>query len=139
MQLEGPRWVQEDKTVVTFNVSGNYRKTRKFLKNAENLNFNAILDKYGKQGVEALRAKTPKRTGKTADSWYYKVSKGLDGFTIYWNNSNVNQGVNIALIIQYGHGTRSGYFIKGRDYINPAIRPIFDAIGEAAWKEVNKE
>lgn len=96
----------------------------------------SILKKYGEQGVKALSEATPKDTGKTAASWSYKISNTSKGFKLDWTNSNTNQGVNIALIIQYGHGTSTGAYVQGRDYINPALKPIFDEIANAVWKEV---
>lgn len=87
-------------------------------------------------GVDALAAATPVDTGKTASSWFCKIVQGDNSASISWSNSNVNDGVNIAIILQYGHGTRNGGYVEGRDYINPAITPIFDEILEKVWKEV---
>ena len=87
-------------------------------------------------GVDALAAATPVDTGKTAASWTYEIEKKNGSYSIVWLNTNVNKYVNIALILQYGHGTRNGGYVKGRDYINPAIQPIFDKIAEDAWREV---
>lgn len=95
------------------------------------------LDSWGRKGVNALSSATPRDTGLTAESWYYQIVRTKDGVRIQWLNSNVNNGVNIALIIQYGHAARNGVFIEGRDYINPALEPIFDSIEESAWKEVS--
>ena len=94
------------------------------------------LDQYGKQGVEALRVATPVDTGLTAASWSYQIVKEKDRIAIEFHNSNINDHVNIALILQYGHGTGTGGWVEGRDYINPAIQPIFDQLAEDAWKEV---
>lgn len=124
--------------MVTFKVSGSYSKTKKFLKNASKMDIRAILDKYGKKGVEALQKATPKDTGKTSESWSYEIQNGPNGPVLYWKNSNRVDGVLIALIIQYGHGTRQGAYIQGKDYINPAIRPIFNDFAKNAWKEVTK-
>lgn len=124
--------------MVTFKVSGSYSKTKKFLKNASKMDIRAVLDKYGKKGVEALRKATPKDTGKTSESWSYEIQNGPNGPVLYWKNSNRVDGVLIALIIQYGHGTRQGAYIQGKDYINPAIRPIFNDFAKNAWKEVTK-
>jgi hypothetical protein len=96
------------------------------------------LKKYGEDGVKALADATPKDSGKTAASWSYEVEKSKGSYTIAWTNSNINDGVPIAVILQYGHGTRNGGYVQGRDYINPAIRPIFDQIAEDAWREVIK-
>ena len=94
------------------------------------------LDSWGRKGVNALSSATPVDTGTTSQSWYYQIVRTKDGVRLQWLNSNVNKGVNIALIIQYGHAARNGVYIEGRDYINPALAPIFDSIEESAWKEV---
>ena len=122
--------------MVTFTVSGSYKRTRKFLEKSQKMNINDILNKYGKQGVKALSKATPVDTGKTAKSWSYEITKDKNGPSIVWKNSNKNKGVSIAVILQYGHGTRNGGYVQGRDYINPAIQPIFDEIANSAWKEV---
>lgn len=96
------------------------------------------LDKYGKQGVAALSSATPVDTGLTASSWYYKIERSGSTISITFLNSNVQNGVPIAVILQYGHGTGTGGWVQGRDYINPALRPIFDKIADDAWKEVTK-
>ena len=96
------------------------------------------LDKYGREGVVALEMYTPKDTGLTSRSWKYRIEHGNETVSISFYNTNINQGVSIAVILQYGHGTRNGGWVEGRDYINPAIRPIFDKIAEEAWKEVTK-
>lgn len=125
-------------SMVTFSVSGDYKKTRQFLQKSQKMDFKSILAKYGQMGVEALREATPKDSGETADSWGYEIQTTRNGATIYWTNSHINQGVNIALILQYGHGTGTGGWVEGRDYINPSIQPIFDEIADAAIKEVEK-
>lgn len=122
--------------MITYHVTGDYKKTRRFLMKNKSLSLKAVLDKYGRRGVEALSKATPKDTGRTSSSWNYEITKDSEGIKIYWTNSNVNNGVPIALILQLGHGTGTGGYVQGRDYINPAIRPIFDEIAEAAWKEV---
>jgi len=94
------------------------------------------LNKYGRKGVEALSESTPKDTGDTASRWSYEIEFTSEGANLYWKNSNINDGVSIALILQYGHGTGTGGYVQGRDYINPALHPIFDQIAESAWKEV---
>ena len=117
--------------------SGSFKKTFHFLdKMHGNEYLKGILEEYGRQGVAALSSATPMDSGETASSWYYEVNINDSTATIDWLNSNVNSGVNIAVIIQMGHGTRNGGYVQGRDYINPAIRPVFDAIADAAWKEV---
>lgn len=122
--------------MITCHVTGDYKKTRRFLMKNKSLSLKAVLDKYGRRGAEALSKATPKDTGRTASSWNYEIMKDSEGIKIYWTNSNVNNGVPIALILQLGHGTGTGGYVQGRDYINPAVRPIFDEIAEAAWKEV---
>lgn len=125
--------------IIVFRQKGNFKNTEAFLKRASKFNIDAILDRYGKEGVSALSAATPKDTGETANSWYYKVNKGKDIITITWSNSHIVNGVPIAIILQYGHATRNGGYVEGRDYINPAIRPIFDRIANRAWEEVMHE
>lgn len=125
--------------VVMFRQKGDFRRTSDFLKRANRLNLDAILNQYGQEGVEALRAATPKDTGTTANSWSYTVHKGAGSITITWSNSNIVDGVPIAVILQYGHGTRNGGYVQGTDYINPAMKPIFDKIAQRAWEEVKRE
>lgn len=102
------------------------------------MDYMSILHKYGELGVESLRQATPVDSGETAAAWGYEIQKTSDGASIFWTNDNVNDGVNIAVILHYGHGTGTGGYVQGREYITPAIRPIFDEIAEAAWKEVTK-
>jgi hypothetical protein len=125
--------------VVMFRQKGDFRRTSDFLKRANRLNLDVILNQYGQEGVEALRAATPKDTGTTANSWSYTVHKGMGSITITWSNSNIVDGVPIAVILQYGHGTRNGGYVQGADYINPAMKPIFDKIAQRAWEEVKRE
>ena len=125
--------------VVMFRQKGDFRRTSDFLKRANRLNLDAILNQYGQEGVEALRAATPKDTGTTANIWSYTVHKGTGSITITWSNSNIVDGVPIAVILQYGHGTRNGGYVQGTDYINPAMKPIFDKIAQRAWEEVKRE
>lgn len=125
--------------IIMFRHKGNFKSTESFLKRASKFNIDAILDRYGKEGVLALSSATPRDTGETANSWYYKVNKGKDIITITWSNSHIVDGVPIAIILQYGHATRNGGYVEGRDYINPAIRPIFDRIASRAWEEVMHE
>ena len=122
--------------VIVFRQKGNFKNTERFLKRANHFNIDQLLGRYGQEGVEALRAATPKDTGLTANSWYYKVKKETDRITITWSNSNIQNGVPIAVILQYGHATRNGGYVEGMDYINPAMRPIFDRIAARAWEEV---
>lgn len=125
-------------SIIQFKQKGDFSKTESFLKKLRKLDLDSVLDKYGKLGVKALASATPVETGKTAASWDYKIEKGKGVVTITWTNSNVNNGVPIALLIQYGHGTGTGGYVQGRDYIKPAIRPIFDQLADALWEEVTK-
>ena len=115
---------------------GDFSKMEKFLNNISQKLYYRNLQKYAEQGVAALASATPIDSGTTANSWDYEIRQTKNSVSIYWTNSNVNKGVPIAVIIQYGHGTRNGGYVQGRDYINPAMRPIFDKIAENAWKEV---
>lgn len=111
-------------------------KTEDFIKRIQQLHIEEILRKYGEIGVQALRSATPVDSGLTASSWGYEIEKNGDTWSIYWTNSNINEGVNIAVILQYGHGTGTGGYVSGQDYINPAMAPIFEQIANDAWKEV---
>lgn len=122
--------------MIRFRHSGNFNNTERLFRKAKTANYLRVLEKYGQAGVEALASMTPTETGKTAASWGYEIVPTRGGFSIYWTNSNVNDGVNIAVILQCGHGTGTGGYVKGIDYVNPAIRPIFNQIADAAWKEV---
>ena len=124
--------------MISFNHKGDLSKTVKFLKKAQGLDISAVLDKYGKEGVSALASATPIESGETANSWYYEIERSKRSATITFLNSHVNKGVPIAIILQYGHGTGTGGWVQGRDYINPAIQPIFDKIADEAWREVTK-
>lgn len=124
--------------MIKLSSKGDFSKTFKFLHSAQNFKIEHILHKYGREGVSALRNATPVDSGVTANSWSYELKISKESVTIHWNNSHVNKGVNIAVILQYGHGTGTGGYVQGRDYINPAIKPIFDKIAEEAWKEVTR-
>jgi len=117
--------------------SGNFSNTERFLKKASSLSYLQLLDKYGRAGVAALASATPIDSGLTADSWSYEIISSRNSYQIIWKNSNVVNGVAIAILLQYGHGTRNGGFVQGRDYINPAMKPIFDKLAEEAWREVS--
>lgn len=123
---------------ITLKARGELKRTTKFLNKIQKMRFSDTLNKYGEAGVQALKAATPVDSGKTAESWGYEVRTTHSGAEIVWTNTNINKGVNIAVILQYGHGTRNGGYVQGRDYINPAIRPVFDEIAESAWEEVTK-
>ncbi len=117
---------------------GSFKNTEKFLSSAKRLKVRGILEGYGKRGATALASATPVDTGLTSQSWSYEIITTGRGYTINWTNSNVVNGVPIALVLQYGHGTGTGGYVQGRDYINPAIQPIFDSLAEDLWKEVSK-
>lgn len=124
--------------MINIKQKGDFKNLSSFLeKTKEKLNL-GLLDKYGREGVSALQAATPKDTGKTSESWYYKIERKNGSVSLTFHNSNQNKGVPIAIILQYGHATRNGGYVEGVDYINPALRPIFDKIAEEAWKEVKK-
>lgn len=124
--------------MINIKQKGDFKNLSSFLeKTKEKLNL-GLLDKYGREGVAALQAATPKDTGNTSESWYYKIERKNGSVSLTFHNSNQNKGVPIAIILQYGHATRNGGYVEGVDYINPALRPIFDKIAEEAWKEVKK-
>jgi hypothetical protein len=122
--------------MISFRHKGDFSKSMRFLERAKNVVKLGDLDKYGRAGVAALASATPVDSGETANSWYYEIVRTKDSVTIEFHNSNIQNGVPIAIILQYGHGTGTGGFVQGRDYINPAIRPIFDSIADDAWREV---
>lgn len=122
--------------IIKFKHSGTFKNSDTLFKKVKQRSYIDALEKYGQAGVDALSAATPNNTGTTAASWNYEIVENRRGYSIYWTNSHENRGVNIALILQYGHGTGTGGYVKGIDYINPAIRPIFEKLANAAWKEV---
>lgn len=127
------------KGVTMFSVSstGTPGKTEAYLAKIRNGNILAQLDQYGRMGVAALSNATPVESGATAHSWYYKVARSGGSFTIEWHNSHVTEdGVPIAILLQYGHGTGTGGYVAGRDFINPAMRPVMDQIAAEVWKVV---
>ena len=124
--------------MISFRQKGDFSKLTRFLEKAKGAVRLGDLDKFGREGVAALASATPYDTGQTASSWYYEITNKNGSARIAFYNSNVNGGVPIAIILQYGHGTRNGGWVQGRDYINPAIQPIFDKIANEAWKEVTK-
>lgn len=123
---------------ITIKSKGNFERLSKYLEKASKGVRRETLARFGEEGVAALRSATPVDTGATADSWYYKIDTSVDSLSISFHNSNIQNGVPIAIILQYGHGTGTGGYVAGRDYINPAIQPVFDKIAEAAWKEVTE-
>ena len=124
--------------MITFRQKGDFSKLTRYLERAKKAVYLDNLDKYGREGVDALASATPVDSGLTSNSWYYEIQKDNGSATISFHNSNIQNGVPIAIILQYGHGTRNGGWVQGRDYINPAIQPVFDKIAENAWKEVTK-
>lgn len=124
--------------MIEFRQKGDFSKLNRYFERLKETANVGVLDKYGRAGVAALSSATPVNTGKTASSWYYDIKRQNGSVSIEFNNSNFNKGVPIAIILQYGHGTSNGGWIQGRDYINPAIQPIFDQIANDAWKEVTK-
>lgn len=124
--------------MIGFRVKGDFSKLDRYLEQVKEAAKVGILDKYGRAGVAALSSATPVDSGKTASSWSYEIQRQTDSVSIIFNNSNINKGVPIAIILQYGHGTGTGGWVQGRDYINPAIQPIFDQLTEEAWREVTK-
>lgn len=117
---------------------GNFSKTNKYLRDVKEAARVKILEEYGERGVSALSSATPVDTGLAATSWYYKVSRDETGSRIEFFNSDIENGFPVAIMLQYGHGTGTGGWVEGRDYINPAIQPIFDELAEEAWKEVTR-
>ena len=124
--------------MITFRHKGDFSNLSRFLTKARNAVSFSDLDKFGKAGVAALASATPVDSGQTANSWYYKIERTNQGASISFHNSNIQNGVPIAIILQYGHGTRNGGWVEGRDYINPAIQPLFDSIANGTWREVTK-
>ena len=122
--------------MITFRQKGDFSKLNNFLEKAKEIVKLGNLDKYGREGVAALASATPVDSGETAKSWYYEIKRQNGSVVIEFCNSNINDGVPIAIILQYGHGTGTGGWVEGRDYINPAILPVFDRIASDAWKEV---
>ncbi len=121
---------------ITFRHKGGFSKTEKFFHVLLKRDYLNVLDCYGRAGVRALASATPEDSGLTASSWNYEISHNRKESKIMFTNSNINDGVNIAVILQYGHGTGNGGYVAGRDYINPAIQPVFDKIAEEAWKKI---
>lgn len=122
--------------MITVTSKGNFNNTEKMLKKSLGKDWLSILESYGRAGVQALASATPIDTGETASSWDYDIVREDGRVSVIWNNSNIHNGVNIAIILQYGHGTGTGGYVVGRDYINPALQPIFDKMADAAWREV---
>lgn len=124
--------------MISFRQKGDFSDLTSFFEKAKETVNIGELDRYGEMGVKALREATPKDTGLTANSWHYEITHGKESVSISFNNTNIQNGVPIAVILQYGHGTRNGGYVEGRDYINPAIQPIFDEIANDAWREMSE-
>lgn len=124
--------------MIGFRHKGDFSKLSSYFERVKEAAKIGVLDKYGREGVAALSSATPVDTGLTASSWYYEIKRQNGSVSLIFNNSNINNGVPIAIILQYGHGTSTGGWVQGRDYINPAVQPIFDRIAQEAWKEVTK-
>lgn len=122
--------------MIKVEAKGNFDKTEKFLKKMSKREVRSTLNKYGERGVALLRQSTPVRSGRTASSWSFKINSSGGRHEIIWSNSNVNRGVNIAMIIQYGHGTRNGGYVQGIDYINPVTAQVFEEMADELWREV---
>ena len=123
---------------ITFQQKGNFSKATRYMERIKEIFHFGLLDKYGRDGVAALSSATPVDSGNTANSWYYEIENKKGQVRINFLNSNINQGVPIAIILQYGHGTGTGGWVQGRDYINPEIQPVFDRILQDIWKEVTR-
>lgn len=121
---------------ISFRSRGSFDNFERFLRRSQTMNIRSIVEPYAQKGVEALRAATPVDTGLTAESWGYEIETTGDTVTIVWTNSNIENGFPVAVMLQYGYGTGTGGYVQGRDYINPAIRPIFDQIADGVWKVV---
>lgn len=123
---------------IRFSHKGNFAKTEKFL--SRRRNYRQILTRYAEQGLTVLKSQTPVDTGESSDSWYYEIESKNSGYSIVWKNRHVTEsGVPVVILLQYGHGTGSGGYVEGIDFINPAMRPLFDKIAEDLWKEASRE
>ena len=124
--------------MITFTQRGSFKNTERYLARLKTAQLYGVLNKYGSVGVAALSNATPKDSGETAASWTYTIEQRPGYYSIHWRNTHVNKGRPIAILLQYGHGTGTGGYVQGRDYVNPAIRPIFDQMANEAWKEVTR-
>jgi hypothetical protein len=122
--------------MISFVDSGSFKRTESFLKKVSKLDIMGILNSYGRVGVAALAGNTPTETGRASSSWGYEVTRSGGGYTITWTNSDIENGFPVVIMLQYGHGTGTGGFVRGQDFINPAIRPVFDQIADQVWKVV---
>ena len=122
--------------MINLKSKGDWIKTFNYLRKASKLNLSSLLERYAEKGVEALSQSTPIDTGLAASSWSYTIDQGKDGSKITWINNDIEGGCNVAILIQYGHGVRGGGYVQGRDFINPAMQPVFDSMVEELWKEI---
>lgn len=123
--------------MISVSSKGDFKNTNQFLKSMNDRSYLQVLNKYGQEGVNALSSATPTNSGETANSWFYEVTMSKNGSAkITWSNSNVVNGAPVAILIQYGHATGNGGYVRGIDYINPALKPVFDKIANAVWREV---
>lgn len=125
-------------SMVTFTTSGDLSKTKKFLNKMKSLLFNDVFDEIGLEGVLALSSNTPKNTGRLSSSWEYKVERDSNGAMITWHNTDIEGGYNVAVLVQYGHGLKGGGYVSGVDFINPALRPVFDEFGRRIEEEIKR-
>lgn len=124
--------------MIKIKCTGDFTNTEKFLERVRKLSIGDILNRYGQEGVKALAANTPVNTGDTASKWGYTISTGKNGSSITWTNDSVNDGIPIVILLQYGHATKNGGYVSGVDFINPAMKSIFDNMADSVWKEVTK-
>lgn len=136
MQLDVRHCILGGEYVIDIKTTGDFSNITRFLDKMSKRDAKAVLNKYGNRGVELLESATPIKTGKTASSWRYEIKYSRGKYEIQWMNDNVNNGVNIAIILQYGHGTRNGGYVAGIDYINPVIRQVFEEMADELWREV---
>lgn len=122
--------------IISFKHSGSFKNTEQFFSKALKTDYKSILRAYGEKGVSVLRSATPRDSGETASSWDYVIEQHNGRWRITFTNDNIQNGINIAIILNYGHGTASGAYVAGRNYIDPAIQPIFDKLADDVWKEV---
>lgn len=125
--------------MISFKQTGDFKKTSRYLRKVQHTSLTTELRRYAQEGVDALSRATPVDSGETAASWYYEIRRTPGSIKIEWKNSNIVNGVPIAIILQYGHATGNGGYVQGRDYINPAIQPVFDRISESIWKELSND
>lgn len=124
--------------MIGFTTGGSFRNLDSFLDRILHGDLFSAIEPHAQRGVDALRSATPQESGETANSWYYEIDRSGSGVTVWWKNSHVVNGFNVAIGLQYGHGTGTGGWVEGEDYINPALKPIFDDIANAIWEEVQR-